>query len=94
MQKVLDVHACNPSRLKTESVRRVQAADTVTKIVKDENRKVDPHAGLSVSNQWFADMSNPSNPLLYAIIRRKTSAKTLTRQSSYTFVAAAGPLLT
>lgn len=34
------------------------AADAVKKVIKDENLKADPHAGLSISNSHFADMGN------------------------------------
>ncbi|WP_210245422.1 alpha/beta hydrolase [Tardiphaga sp. vice304] len=41
-----------------EARKQPSATDAVMKVIKDEKLKVDPHAGLSVSNSRFADMGN------------------------------------
>lgn len=52
----------NPKPIETltpaEARKQPSAADAAMKVIKDENLKVDPHAGLSVSNSRFADMGN------------------------------------
>lgn len=63
MQKVLDAHAqLGPKPIETlepgEARNQPTPADAVAKILKDENRKIDPHAGLKVSNSYLADMGN------------------------------------
>lgn len=63
MAKVLAaLKALDPKPIETlspsEARRQYSAADAVKKVVKDENLKVDPRAGLSVSNSHFADMGN------------------------------------
>ncbi|MDO9440889.1 MAG: alpha/beta hydrolase fold domain-containing protein, partial [Beijerinckiaceae bacterium] len=63
MQKVLDVLASlkgKPVESLSPSEARKQPTptDAVMKIIKDEKLKVDPHAGLKVSNSRFADMGN------------------------------------
>jgi acetyl esterase/lipase len=42
----------------TEARRQPTVADAVKKIVKEENRKIDPHAGLDLTNRSFADMGD------------------------------------
>ena len=42
----------------SEARKQYSATDAVKKVIKDENIKADPHAGLSVSNSRFADMGN------------------------------------
>ena len=42
----------------SEARKQPSATDAVMKIIKDEKLKVDPRAGLSVSNSHFADMGN------------------------------------
>ena len=42
----------------SEARKQPSATDAVMKVIKDEKLKVDPHAGLSVSNSRFADMGN------------------------------------
>ena len=42
----------------SEARKQYSATDAVKKVIKDENLKVDPHAGVSVSNSHFADMGN------------------------------------
>lgn len=63
MQKVLDtlaslggkpIESLSPS----EARKQPTPTDAVMKIIKDEKLKVDPHAGLKVSNSRFADMGN------------------------------------
>ncbi|MDO9413462.1 MAG: alpha/beta hydrolase [Pseudolabrys sp.] len=63
MQKVLDtlaslngkpVESLSPA----EARKQPTPTDAVMKIIKDEKLKVDPHAGLKVSNSRFADMGN------------------------------------
>lgn len=42
----------------SEARKQPTPTDAVMKIIKDKNIKADPHAGLKVSNQHFADMGN------------------------------------
>lgn len=42
----------------SDARKQPTATDAVKKIIKDENLKVDPRAGVSVSNSRFADMGN------------------------------------
>jgi acetyl esterase len=63
MQKVLDTLASlNGKPVETlspsEARKQPTPTDAVMKIIKDEKLKVDPHAGLKVSNSRFADMGN------------------------------------
>ena len=63
MQKVLDALASlNPKPIETLSPSDARdqptPTDAVKKIIKDEKLKIDPHAGLDVSNRSFADMGN------------------------------------
>lgn len=63
MAKVLAaLAALEPKPIETltpsEARKQPSPADAVKKIIKDENLKVDPHAGVSVSNSRFADMGN------------------------------------
>lgn len=63
MQKVLDTLASlngKPVETLSPSDARKQPTptDAVMKIIKNENIKADPHAGLKVSNSRFADMGN------------------------------------
>ena len=41
-----------------EARKQYSATDAVKKVIKDEKLKVDPHAGLSISNSRSADMGN------------------------------------
>ena len=41
-----------------EARKQPTPTDAVMQIIKDEKRKVDPHAGIKVSNSHFADMGN------------------------------------
>ena len=63
MAKVLAaLAALGPKPIETltpaEARKQSSAADAVKKVIKDDNLKVDPHAGLSISNSRFADMGN------------------------------------
>ena len=63
MAKVLAALASlDPKPIETltpsEARKQPSAADAVKKVVKDENIKADPRAGVSVSNSRFADMGN------------------------------------
>jgi hypothetical protein len=63
MAKVLAALAeLGPKSIETltpsEARRQYSATDAVKKVIKDEKLKVDPHAGLSISNSHFADMGN------------------------------------
>lgn len=63
MAKVLKALAdLGPKPIETltpsEARKQPSAADAVKKVIKDENIKADPHAGLKVSNSHFADMGN------------------------------------
>ena len=42
----------------SEARKQPTPTDAVMKLIKDKNIKADPHAGLKVSNQRFADMGN------------------------------------
>jgi acetyl esterase len=42
----------------SEARKQYSAADAVKKVIKDEGLKVDPHQGLSISNNHFADMGS------------------------------------
>ena len=42
----------------SEARKQPGAADAVTKVIKDADIKLDPHAGLSITNRHFADMGN------------------------------------
>lgn len=42
----------------SEARKQPTPTDAVKKLIKDKNIKADPHAGISVSNQRFADMGN------------------------------------
>ena len=63
MAKVLKALAdLGPKPIETlspgDARKQPSATDAVMKVIKDENIKADPHAGLSVSNSRFADMGN------------------------------------
>lgn len=63
MAKVLSaLKALEPKPIETlepsEARKQPSGTDAVKKVIKDEKLDVKPHAGLSVSNQRFADMGN------------------------------------
>ncbi len=63
MAKVLAaLAALEPKPIETltpaDARKQPSAADAVKKVIKDENIKANPHAGVTVSNSRFADMGN------------------------------------